>query len=92
MTLDTGSADFFDAALAAGYGSREAARIGRLGAVVFHILDRAPAPMGVAQLQDELSRLGVDPCARVVLERVLDTGLAAGSLMQWRGGAWGTSF
>lgn len=74
-TLDVASA----AARAAGHGAKEAARIGRLVAMAVSVLRRHPTePMGVAVMQAELRKAGVDPCARLVLERALTAALDAG--------------
>lgn len=75
-TLDVASA----AARAAGHGAKEAARIGRLVAVMCICLRDAPHgdPMHRQQLAAEMRHRGIDPLARLVLQRALTVALDAG--------------
>ena len=61
-------------------GRKEGARYSRLVAVLRLVLRDSPhgAPMGMTQLAREMERRGIDPCARIVLDRAVAVALDAG--------------
>lgn len=80
------------AAIAAGASRKNAERLGRIAALVVRVLNRAPSDLGIAELQAELRRLGLDPCSRLVLDPAISAAIAAGKICRRQDGRIGLPF